>query len=222
MLKKAPIIILLFFASKSVFGQNFRFGILFNPAITWLQSDVNDVVPNNVRLGFDLGMSVDYFFAQNYAFATGISMFNTGGTLNYVKGIEKFRLRGENVGIAPNSDVKYKMQYIKVPVAFKFKTHLIGRMVYSANLGFDIMARASANADFRDNTGVKYEKVNANREINFLNLGWHFGGGASYSLGGDAAIFGGLAFMSTFTDLTAPEHDMITSKNIIFRIGVLF
>jgi len=226
MFKKAYVIviILLFFASKPMYGQGFKFGVFFDPTVSWLQSDVKDVTPGSIRLGFDFGMSVDYFFAENYAFASGISIFNTGGTLKYVDRKDRFYLRDENevIFLSPNSDVKYNIQYVKIPVALKFKTHLIGRMVYSANLGFDVMFRTSSNADLTDTNKIFHEKINANKEIKLLNLGWHFGGTASYHLGGDASIYGGLAYMDTFSDITTPSRDMITSKNLFFRIGILF
>ena len=225
MVKKAYIIItiLLFFASKSLFGQGYQLGVFFNPTITWLQSDVKDVVPEpgNFRLGFDFGMSLDYFFTENYAFASGLSMFNTGGKLKYDKGTFRHRDNNTTVLLA-ESIVNYNIQYVKIPVALKFKTHLIGRIIYSANLGLDVMFRASSNADFIDSDKENHEKINANKEINFFNLGWHFGGVASYHLGGDAFLYGGLTFMNTFTDITVPQHDMITSKNLVLRIGVMF
>ena len=166
MLRNIYIIILLFIATNNLSGQGFKFGVFFNPTFSWLQSDDKEVVPgnSNVRMGFDFGMSLDYFFAENYAFASGISIFNTGGTLMYENGTFHNR-ENEIINLYPNSDVKYNIQYVKIPIALKFKTHLIGRMVFSANLGFDMMFRASSNADFRDTQNEHFEGINANKEI---------------------------------------------------------
>ena len=213
---KSCLFLILFLAAGSVFGQEFRFGVFFDPAITWLKSDVKDVTPDGVRLGFDLGMSADYYFAQNYAFATGISLFNTGGALQYAQGIT-IRTKNEKLLLAPGEKVKYKLQYVKIPVAMKFKTHMIGRFVYFANPGFDPMIRVSARADLKGMDNVK-----VNEEIKLFNLGWHFSLGAQYSLGQDVSLMGGVTFMNTFVDITTPAHDMITSNHLVFRIGVLF
>ena len=94
---------------------------------------------------------------------------------------------------------------------------MIGRIIYSANLGFDPMIRVSASANINNEKGV-----HVNEEINFLNMGWHFGGGAQYSLGGELALFFGLSFMNTFVDMTKPMHDHISSYNLFFRLGVMF
>ena len=87
MFRKLHIVVILFLATGTVFGQGFKFGVFFDPTITWLRSDVSDVKRDKARVGFDLGMSADYYFSQNYAFASGISLFNIGGTLKYANGV---------------------------------------------------------------------------------------------------------------------------------------
>ena len=104
---------------------------------------------------------------------------------------------------------------------------MIGRFTYSANLGFDPMMRVSAKANysvFVPERGLFMDEknINVNDEIKLLNLGWHFGGGAEYSLGEDFSFFFGLSFMNTFSDMTKPSHDKITSSNFVFRLGVMF
>jgi len=195
----------------------FKFGILVDPTITWLNSDVKDIVRAKVRLGLDIGMSTDYYFTANYAFSSGISLFNTGGTLQYIKGIKNFHTKDGNITIAEGGKVKYKLQYVKIPAAIKFKTHMIGRMIYSANLGFDPMFRVSAKADI--NFG---ETFKVNEEIKLLNLGWHFGVGTQYSLGHEASVFGGLSFMNIFTNIGKTSSHKITSGNLMFRVGMMF
>jgi len=216
MFRKIYIVGILFFVTGLVSGQGFKFGIMFDPTVTWLRSDVKDVTPEKAYLGFDLGMTADGYFSKNYAFSTGISLFNMGGTLKYINGISNFHTKDGNVQIEPGGNVKYRVQYVKIPVAMKFKTHMIGRFVYSANLGFDPMMRVSARADFNNE-----KSANVNDEIKFLNMGWHFGGGAHYSLGGEVALFVGLSYMSTFMDMTKPAHD-ITSNHFLFRFGIIF
>ena len=216
MFKKICVIFILFLAASSVFGQGFRFGILIDPAVTWLRSDGSDVTRDKARMGLDLGMSVDYFFSENYAFVTGVSLFNMGGTLKYNKGI-LLHAKDENVTIEPGGTVKYKIQYIKIPAALKFKTVELGRFTYSANLGLDPMIRVSTRVNFNDVKNIK-----ANQETKLFNIGWHFGLGGQYSLGGETAIFAGLSFLNTFADITKPAHDRITSNNLLLRIGVVF
>jgi len=200
MRKKYYIIILFLIGTSSVFAEGIKFGIHFDPTIVWLRTD--NKVNDGISLGFDFGMSLDYFFAKNYAFATGISMFNTGGNVN-VNGFP--------------SD--YRIQYLKVPVGLKFKTHRIGRMIYSADMGFAAMARMTSKSE----SVSGFREQNANKDVKFFNVGWHFGGLAAYSLGGEAALFGGLSFLNTFTDMfKIGAVRKTTSGNIMLRIGIMF
>ena len=213
------VVVIFFFATGFVYGQyeqRFKFGILAAPTITWLRPDVKDIIRDKARMGLDIGMIADYYFSRNYAFSTGISLYNTGGTLIYTY---KYNLHTNDgtVTFEEGGKVKYKVMYVKIPAALKFKTHMIGRIIYSANLGFDPMLRVSTRADFNDERNVKLKD-----ETRLLNMGWHFGGEAQYSLGGDASLFGGLSFMNTFMDMTQPTHGRITSNNLIFRIGIMF
>ena len=217
MFRKNCILFILLLITSSTFGQMFKFGILIDPTISWLRSDVSDVKRAKARLGLDIGMSADYYFARNYAFSSGISLFNTGSTLQYVNGISNFHTKEGTVTIEEGGKVKYKLQYLKIPAAIKFKTHLIGRIIYSANLGFDPMFRVQARAAINGGDIVK-----VNGEVKFMNLGWHFGVGAQYSLGQEASIFGGLSFMNIFTDMTKPSNHKITSGNVMLRMGMMF
>ncbi len=216
MLKKYGIAAFLCFISFSSFGQGVKLGVFFDPTITWLKSDVSDVHRAKARMGFDFGLMVDYYFAPNYAFSTGLSLFNVGGTLRYDNGIT-LHTRDGNEEIPSGGTVKYKVQYIKLPIALKLKTHRIGRFVYYANLGFDPMVKVSAKANYGDE-----KNIGAGDEIKTFNIGFHIGGGVEYSLGQEASLMFGLTYMNLFADMTSPSHDKISANNLIFRIGVNF
>jgi len=223
MYKRIYILIILSLATEYAVGQGgLQFGVVFDPTVMWFNSDNSNVVPQKTHLGFNFGMSVDYYFANNYAIASGISLFNTKSTIKYADGIARFRTSNSIVSLEAGRSIEYRIQYVNIPLGLKLKTHRIGRYVYSANMGFNTMIRASAKADFIAEDVRKYSKARVGKEVNFINMGWHFGGGASYSLGGAASVFGGISFMNTFLDMTASSRDKITSHNISFRIGVLF
>jgi len=219
--RNISIAVILFLATSSVFGQDIRFGILFDPTITWLRSDINTVKRDKARMGFDIGMTADYYFSRNYALSSGVSLFNMGGRLTYTDGIT-LRTKARDEQIKKEGKVKYIIQYIKIPASLKLKTVEIGRITYSANLGFDLLMRVSTRVTYINMNDEVVKKAKANQETKFFNLGCHFGGGAQYSLGGDTSIFAGLSFMNTFGDITKRSHDKITSNNLVLRIGVMF
>ncbi|MDR1667556.1 MAG: PorT family protein [Bacteroidales bacterium] len=206
--------------------QRFRFGVQLSPVLTWLKSDRQDEVsPEKIRVGLNVGLTTDYYFAKHYAFASGIALFMTGGTLRYRSETE-LKTNSSSFMLQANSDVLYKLQYVTVPAGIKMNTPTIGRFKYYVDLGFDPMIRVRAKSDFSlydasSATHIFHGNVNVKRNTRLFALGYHIGGGLCYPIGGDAAVIGGFSFMNMFTGMTK-DHSRITSNHILLRIGMSF
>jgi opacity protein-like surface antigen len=168
-----------------------------NPGVKTVKSD-------GVRLGINFGLAVENYFAPNYAFATGITISTTGGKLIYRDSV-------------PNANVTYKLQYITIPFAVKLKTNRIGYFSYYAILGLTSQINIKANADI-NNTGDN----DISKDINLINLGYHFGGGVEYALGGNASIFVGIIYTNGFTNVTSGNDDKVTLDNFALKLGIMF
>lgn len=207
---------ILFCLIQPALGQNFRLGVFLDPSISWLKPDVPGIQYEKSRLGLDIGLSTDYYFAGNYAVASGISLFTTGGTLKYTNGITLHVKGNDENTVPPGEKVQYKIQYLKIPAALKLRTHQIGRFVYSANLGLDPMIRLIARGNY-----LTCENITISKEIKPLALAYHIGGHVEYSLGRDVALMFGIKYMNIFTDVTSP-NDRITVNSIMLKVGVSF
>ena len=53
--------------------KNFRFGLVFSNAVLFPASD-NVAIKSKPSYDFDYGLSIDYFFTDNYALSTGVYM----------------------------------------------------------------------------------------------------------------------------------------------------
>lgn len=200
--------------------QNVRFSIFINPCINWLQSDVKNVKSNGAVFGFDGGLTLDKFFAENYAFSTGISIGSLGGNLKYAD-TTNFSTHTTDTFVRPSSNVKFKLQYITIPVGLKFKTKQIGYFTYFAHLGFTLQANIKATGTSSEGSKA-LDNDNIGKEINFFNLGYHFGAGAEYSIGGSTALILGITYTNGFVDVTQHKNDKITTSSIAIRLGMLF
>ncbi len=194
-----------------------KLGVFFDPAVSWFRSDEPTSDPVKARMGMNVGLMVDMFFAKNYAFATGISLFTTGGTIKYKNGITLHTKNGIDGKVNAGGDVLYKIQYLRIPAGLKLKTHMIGRFTYYADLGLDPLIRVGARANYGNETNVGIGK-----EIKPFNIAFHVGGGAEYSLGKEAALIFGLTYMNAFADMTSPSSDRICLNTIMLRLGVAF
>lgn len=215
--RKILVIGLLFLLFRPVFGQGLKLGIFVDPVVSWIKADVDEIVREKARIGLDVGLTADYFFAENYAFSSGMSLFMTGGTLGYKNGIKLRTKDGEDGTVPAGGHVLYKVRYLKIPLGIKLKTHRIGRFVYYADLGMDPMIKITARADY-----ASFSDVRIGKEIKNFNMGFHIGGGIKYPLGGNASAVFGLKYMNAFADMTVPPKDKVTINNLMFRIGISF
>jgi hypothetical protein len=174
------------------------------------------------KFGFNAGLMVDYYFAENYAFGSGLSLLLTGGVMKYRNGTALNTNGNANGNVPQNGSVAYQLQYMRLPLGIKLKTHTIGRFGYFADLGFDPMTRIVANADYTSATGEQYHNIGVKKSIRLFALGYHISAGLKYPLGGNAALIGGITYMSIFTDITPGSGDKITANNLLLRLGIAF
>ncbi len=217
-MKKIYFIAFLMFVGFSAIGQNYRFGIFADPQLFWLKSDNKKIDSDGVRTNFNVGMTMEKYFAKRYAFLTGISMNGVGGQLNY-KVPTTIHTSDGNYGIAAGTGVVYKLQYLSIPLGLKFCTNEIGYMTYYAHLGLTnhILLRARADIDAHDVSGE-----NVRDEIYPYTASYQIGAGAEYSLGGDAALQFGVTYSNGFIDVLKSSEFNAINSGVSVRVGVMF
>lgn len=219
-MKKYLIILTITLTSLSVFSQNMRFTVFVDPKFSWMTPDLKDVSSEGSKLGVNIGLNVDNFFAPNYAFMTGISIDNTGGFLKYNLDEKKpIETNGGIDSIPIGSTLEYKLQYITVPLGLKLKTNEIGYFTFFTHLGVNAGVNIKATGDI-DN--YELENENISDEIKLFNLAYYIGAGVEYSIGGNSAIVLGLTYSNGFIDITTDSNNKVTCSNVAIRIGILF
>lgn len=215
--------ILLFFGftPRSV-AQDIQFSIFADPLVSWFSTDTKETINQGVRPGFSFGLSFDRYFAENYAFSTGIVLLNASGRVGYADTID-IQFKNSSLELPKNENITYKIQYISVPLGLKFKTNQIGYLTFFSNIGLDPKLVISARADIPDRS-IKGENII--EEINLFNLGYHLAAGTEYSLGGNTALVFGLSYENNFLDITKDNVGQPVDKvrhNILrFKLGINF
>lgn len=210
--------LLLLIAFQSQGQQKINFSVFFDPSINWMQSDVKEITSDGSKLGFDAGLTVDKFFAERYAFCSGISINSIGGQLKYNKNVD-FKVHGQSLLVDSGSSIDYHLQYIKVPLGLKFKTTQIGYLTLYANLGLDLLLNIKATGDSSDGT-LSSDDISSN--IHFFNMAYFFGAGAEYSLGGSTALVFGLTYTNGFVNIANNSNANITTSSLALKLGILF
>jgi len=219
-MKKYLIILTLIFSSAiSVFSQNTRFTVFVDPKFSWMTPDLKNFESDGSKLGVNIGLNVDKFFAPNYAFMTGISIDNTGGFLFNKVDTTYIKTNSGKDTIFPGKVLEYKLQYISIPLGLKLKTNEIGYLTFFTHLGINAGINIKATGQVE---GYELENENISDEIKLFNLGYYIGAGIEYSIGGNSAIVVGLTYANGFIDITTDKENKVTNSNIAIRIGILF
>ena len=193
-----------------------RFGVFFNPLVSWTKIEGSQIESDGSRMGFNAGLAMDKFFAPHYAFSTGISIQNMGGTVNYKNRTTPFRAKDNVLPSLPvNTSVTYKLQYLHIPFSLKMRTSEIGYFTYYAELGINPMINIKANTDV---PSVNIKNTNISDEINFGYLGYHATLGLEYKIAGGSSLYTGLTYLNGITNVTSD----VTLHCVELRVGIFF
>lgn len=182
-----------------------RFTFVLSPQISWIKSDMDRVNNGGSKMGYNFGLLVDYFFGDNYAITSGLTINTTGGKLEY--------LSSGNNTVEPRQ--RYNLRYIEIPMGLKLRSEDIKRMNIYGRFGLspqlNIMAKDNNSKGISD-------------EVKLLDLGYHIGGGIEYSVGGKNALVFGLLFNNGFMDTTKRNgyNDKAILNRLVFEFGFIF
>jgi len=195
-----------------------RFNAHLDPQFAWFNSDDNDVKPDGSIFHLQVGLQMDYYFAQNYAFVLGLGISNLGGNLLYADSTE-FSSKGDILLVEPDQSVKLNLQYLDFPLGLKLKTEELGYATFFLQLGFNPMV--NINAKFSSDLGG-LDKEDVQESIHLFCLGYHAGLGVEYTLGGNTALIGGLRWSAGLTDVTNNDRTNVKTNAISIHLGILF
>ena len=206
-------------------AQSYKIGVFAEPTVGWFKPQSRKVQTEASALGFGAGVVFDYYFADNYAFSSGLGLSMQGGDLHYEDSI-MVHVYDETVQSPSDFVFKYRLNYFNIPLGLKLKTNQIGYFTYFFDLGFDLQVNLSAKGIsdkkfyFSDETR-HLDNDDITKDINFMNISYHFGGGLEYEISENTAFFAGLIYRNGFTDITAQKYT-INSRVIALRLGIMF
>ncbi len=217
MMKKVIILFILILFCSPLFSQGVRFSAFADPEIVWGIPHTSVIEAKGIQPGINFGFAMDKFFADNYAFNTGLSIHNFHLPLQYN---DTTLLEIDNVQneLPEKSTVNYRLQYLKLPIALKFLTNEIGYTTFFAHMGLTTEMSIKSTADVNV---LDTKEGDISTEVKLFIFSYHIGAGVEYSLGGSSALNFGLTYTSGFSDITNLQGK-VTVSNVALRVGIIF
>jgi len=234
--------------SDNIDTKKIRFGVYVAPAIDWMRpttvkSNNNEFTSKNAgsKVGFTYGLMMDYNFADNYSFVTGLQVNMAGGKIQ----TERATGATTTVSSVNSADFDYNLTYLEVPVAIKLRTDPISNFRFFGQVGlttgFNIAKKANYSVSYIDSLGdsktvdaekVKLKGIIATSPVLFA---MSIGAGLEYPLNNKLAAYFGVFFNNGFApDATNPNNYKLETyqgsfkdgntrlNNFSFRLGLFF
>jgi len=226
-MKKISTILLLSFLSFGAFAQipaltsyGFRLGLTASPTIGWVKPEQGKT--DGVALGFSYGLIGDFNFAPNYSFSTALTITTMNGKSTevdpaYIKSLDL----NANKSIPVAYDLKYKVQYLELPLTIKLKTEKDNGKRFYGQFGLSNAILLSAKQDAVSST-VKLNDVKIGDNTKFYRAGLLIGGGGEFDISGNTSIVAGLTFNNGFTNITTEKNRDVRNHYITLNFGVFF
>lgn len=207
-MKKITLLMLFFVAGYSAMAQ-VEIGLMVSPTIAGNRFIAEDRYnfekeSSNLRLG--VGVIADYFFAQNYAFSSGLFYRSKGAEISYSYTRET---GGSTVTTRGQDDLS--LQYIELPVTLKLFTNEIapGTIAYF-QVGGSLNTKVAAQVN--NKKVINGERVTG--RFNLFEADALIGGGAEFQIGQSTKLFGGITYHRGLTDIDDYYEDLFGDRNI--------
>jgi hypothetical protein len=196
----------------------FSFGVFADPQLSWFNSDTKKYDPNGAVGSLNVGFTAEKYFAERYAISSGLSLNSLGGNIRFSE-LFKLETKDGKYDVEAGDNVKFKAQYITLPIGFKFRTNQIGYSTYYATVGLKGNIRLKGFA-WEETNNV--DRETATDHFAFAFASYYIGAGMEYSLGSESAIQLGVAFTSGLTKFLDVDNGSLVSQSLSLRIGVVF
>jgi len=118
-------------------------------------------------------------------------------------------------------NLKYKMQYIEIPLTIKLKTATIDNMRWYGQFGLSNDFRIGSTQNAAVGAREIANDVNSSDYTNFYRAGVIIGAGAEFDLDGKTSVMTGLTLNNGFTNVSS-SGEKVRNHFVALNIGVFF
>lgn len=203
--------------------RSFILGIKAAPSISWMTTNQDDYSSEGAKIGFSWGVTSEFYFAKNYALATGLQFLYTGGKLSYPEVKE---------GVAVSLTRDYRIRFLEIPAVLKLKTNEIGSFKYfgQIGLGFGVRMNSKGEDEYRLNGQTILEDYSdIDSDTRLFRTSMIIGAGVEYPFDNNTSLVAGVNFNNGFTNALKGKNSVniynehrAKTNFIELSLGVMF
>ena len=112
--------------TASAQNNGFAFGFKLGPGFDWTGSTTGAAKSEGMRMGFDVGVVAEYYFAPNYAIVTGVNVNMNRGHYSFENG--HMVMGADSVSVLETYPVDryFKSTVYEIPLMLKMMTNELG------------------------------------------------------------------------------------------------
>lgn len=198
-------------------NYGFRLGLTAYPTFGIISADEGK--SNGTNLGFAYGLTGDFNFAEHYSFNTGLTITTINGKSTEINAMPYHEVVSSTAPIA--YDLKYKMQYVEIPLILKLKTSKIGELKWFGQFGLSNGFKLKARQDAESLGKTLADDQNSAKWTRFYRAGLIIGGGAEFDVDGHTSLSAGLSFNNGLTAITTSEN-VVRNHFVSLNLAVFF
>ncbi len=181
--------------------RDFRIGIKFGPTFDWASAGSTAAFSDGVRLGANMGLVYDYYFANNFAFSSGANfkLLRMKYTFTDHRRVEDF-LENANVSVSR----RLNASNIEIPIKLKgrFDVANLFFLYVEAGAGLSYNCKDYGKDSYKfywvEFDGQEYE--DCTNQYRPLQLSMVFGLGAEYEINNNFSAFAQVTFDHSFSN----------------------
>ncbi|ARS42555.1 hypothetical protein CA265_23990 [Sphingobacteriaceae bacterium GW460-11-11-14-LB5] len=227
-MKRISTILILSVLSFGAWAQNspltsygFRLGLTATPTFGWIKPEQGKT--DGIALGFSYGLMGDFNFAPNYSFSTALTVTTINGKSTEVdpSNIMRPTPNAGGTAVPVAYDLKYKLQYLELPLTVKLKTIKEDGKRWYGQFGLSNSFLLGAKQD-AVGAGVKLSNEKINDYTKFYRAGLIIGGGGEFDISNNTSIVAGLTFNNGFTNIVTDKARDVRNHYLALNFGVFF
>ena len=201
---------------NTVPNYGFRLGLTAYP--TFGKISAEDGENRGTDIGFAYGLMADFNFAEHYSFNTGLTVTTINAKSREINALPYADFNSTSPVVY---DLKYKMQYLEIPLTVKLKTSKIGSLKWFGQFGLSNGFKIRARQDAETALGVLADDRNSAEWTRFYRAGLIIGSGVELDLHEHTSLIAGISYNKGLTNITTSKST-VQNHFVSLNLGVFF